>query len=150
MTKTVQKITPFLWFPKEAEEAARFYVSIFENARIVSTSPIATSFEIEGMAFVALNGRQDRTFTEAVSFNVSCTTQAEVDTLWEKLLSGGGSPSKCGWLTDRYGLSWQVIPDALTTYIGDPDPEKANRVVQAMLTMSKIDIAALERAHAGR
>lgn len=149
MSKTVQKITPFLWFDTQAEEAARFYVSIFDDARIVSVSPMTTSFELEGMAFVALNGGPQFKFTEAVSFYVSCTTQAEVDALWEKLLAGGGSPSQCGWLKDRFGLSWQVIPDALTTYLGDPDPEKANRAVQAMLKMTKIDIALLERAHAG-
>ena len=157
----LQKITTFLWFDGQAEEAAHFYVSVFENARVVdpvrtpeeraagSDPPLIVTFELEGQRFMALNGGPQFQFTEAVSLYVSCEDQAEVDRLWEALAADGGSPSRCGWLKDRYGLSWQVIPEELPELMTDPDPEKAARVRQALLGMGKIDLAALRAAHAG-
>jgi len=154
----MQKITPFLWFDGKAEEAANFYVSIFKNSRIVSVSHfgegapgpkgtvMTARFQIEGQEFVALNGGPHFTFTPAISFFVNCETQQEVDELWEKL-SEGGEKGRCGWLKDKFGLSWQIIPSALGRLMGDKDPAKSKRVMQAMLQMSKIDIAGLQRAH---
>jgi len=149
----MQKITPFLWFDGNAEEAVQHYVSIFRNSRIVNVSRqgdqvFLLTFELEGQRFMALNGGPQFKFTEAISLFVSCETQAEVDELWAKLGSGG-EPQRCGWLKDRFGLSWQVIPTALMELMGDPDPARAGRVTQAMLQMDKIDIAALRRAHEG-
>ena len=156
----MQKITPFLWFNDNAEEAVNFYVSLFPNSRIVdesrygeggpgpSGSIMSMSFELEGQEFMALNGGPAFRFNEAISFMVKCRTQTEVDFYWEKL-SAGGEEQPCGWLKDRFGVSWQIIPDALTQALSDPDPEKAQRSVQAMLQMKKIDIAAIERARAG-
>ena len=156
----MQKITPFLWFDTQAEEAARFYVSVFGNSRILKTvrygeagpgpagSVMTVQFELNGVPFTALNGGPQSPFSEAISFVVHCQSQAEIDTLWEKL-SAGGTPDRCGWLKDRYGLSWQVIPTVLPVLLGDPDPVKAQRAMQAMLKMGKLDIAALEKAHAG-
>jgi predicted 3-demethylubiquinone-9 3-methyltransferase (glyoxalase superfamily) len=157
MTQT-QKISPFLWFDGDAEEAANFYVSIFKTSEILSISRygdagpgpagsvMTVSFRLEGLEFTALNGGPEFKFTEAVSFAIDCTSQAEVDELWEKL-SEGGEPGPCGWLKDKFGLSWQIVPRVLIELLQDKDPEKANRVMQAMLQMSKIDIAKLEEAY---
>ena len=144
-----QKITTFLWFDDNAAAAAQFYVSIFKNSRIVSASPMAVNFQLEGQQFTGLNGGPRFTFTEAISLFVSCETQREVDDLWSKLTADGGEESMCGWLKDKYGLSWQIIPTALLRGLSDPDRGTAQRVMQAMLTMRKIDIAALERARRG-
>jgi len=156
----MQKITPFLWFDSQAEEAAKFYVSVFGNSRIVKTvrygaagpgpagSVMTVQFELNGVPFTALNGGPLFQFSEAISFVVNCQSQAEVDTLWEKL-SAGGQPGRCGWLKDRFGLSWQIVPTALPVLLGDPDPVKAQRTMAAMLKMDKLDIVALEKAHAG-
>ena len=154
-----KKITPFLWFDNQAEEAAEFYVSVFENSEILSVSrygeagpgvpgtAMTVHFRLDGQEFEALNGGPHYTFSEAISFVIDCETQEEVDYYWSKL-SEGGRPDQCGWLKDRFGLSWQVVPRALIELLQDPDPERANRVMQAMLQMTKIDIAALEEAGA--
>lgn len=156
----MQKITPFLWFDHQAEEAVNFYTRIFSNSKIMDIarygeagpgpagSVMTVSFQIEGQQFVALNGGPVFNFTPAISFVVDCKTQEEVDRLWERLSAGGGETGQCGWLTDRYGISWQVVPTRLAELASDPDPAKANRVMQAMLTMTRIDIAALEAAYA--
>ena len=153
----MQKITPYLWFDGQAEEAAAYYTSVFKNARIVDVNrmgeagpAVTVTFEIDGQQFVALNGGPQFAFTEALSLFVSCHDQAEVDELWDRLTEGGGEPGQCGWLKDRYGVSWQIIPTALNELMGDPDPEKAGRVVQAMLGMSKIEIKGLRDAYDGR
>jgi len=155
-----QKITPNLWFDTEAEEAAGFYTSVFENSRIVHVSryteagprPAGTvmtvEFELDGQRFVGINGGPQFTFSEAVSFQISCATQDEVDHYWERL-SDGGEEGRCGWLKDRYGLSWQVVPAGMAEVFADPDPERARRAMQAMLAMGKLDIAALRRAADG-
>ena len=150
----MQKITPFLWFDGNAEEAMNDYVSIFKNARVLNVSRVngkvmSVTFELEGQRFMGLNGGPQFKFTEAISLFVNCETQAEVDELWEKL-SQGGAKGRCGWLKDRYGLSWQIIPAALVKLIGDPDPEKSQAVMQAMLKMNKIVIEDLQRAYDGR
>jgi predicted 3-demethylubiquinone-9 3-methyltransferase (glyoxalase superfamily) len=148
----MQKITPFLWFDNQAEEAMNFYVSIFKNSKILSVSlgPSGKAFtvtcELDGQEITALNGGPEFKFSEAISFFVNCETQAEVDELWEKL-SAGGEESQCGWLKDKYGLSWQIVPAALSKLLGDHDPAKAQRVMQAMLKMRKIDIAGLKQAY---
>jgi predicted 3-demethylubiquinone-9 3-methyltransferase (glyoxalase superfamily) len=154
----MQKITPFLWFDNNAEEAVNFYVSIFRNSRIVSVSrypegspgPAGTvmtaTFQLERQEFMALNGGPQFKFTQAISFFVSCETQKEVDELWEKL-SQGGEKGHCGWLKDKYGVSWQIIPTALGQMLQDRDPQKSRNVVQAMLQMSKIEIETLRRAY---
>jgi len=139
-------ITPFLWFDSQAQEAAAFYVSLFGDSRIVSTNPMMTVFELSGREFMALNGGPRFSFTEAVSLYVHCQDQAEVDRLWNALTADGGSESRCGWLKDRYGLSWQIIPDALPRHLSDPDRAKADRVMQAMLKMRRIVIADLDAA----
>jgi predicted 3-demethylubiquinone-9 3-methyltransferase (glyoxalase superfamily) len=156
----MQKITPFLWFDGNAEEAVNFYTSIFKDSKIKEIrrygdagpaprgSVMTASFEIEGQEFVALNGGPQFQFTPAISFFVNCENQDEVDTLWNKLLVGG-KPLQCGWITDRFGLSWQVIPKALGELMGDKDPAKAQRVMQAMMKMVKIDVAELKRAYEG-
>lgn len=148
-------ITPSLWFDGNAEEAMRFYVSIFDDAEVLDVTrqgpdgaAIAVSFRLQGQQFIAINGGPEFPFTEAVSFTIHCESQEEVDSFWEKL-TDGGQPHRCGWLKDRYGLSWQVVPDALIEMLGDADPEKAQRVVQAMLQMEKIDVPALRAAYAG-
>jgi len=147
----MQKITPFLWFDGKAEEAMKFYVSIFKNSKVVSTMPgpngtvMGGTFQLEGQQFMALNGGPQYSFTPAISLFVSCETQAEVDELWGKL-TAGGSDEACGWLKDRYGLSWQIIPDALGRMLGDKNRDKANRALQAMLQMKKIDITKLQQA----
>ena len=142
----MQRITPFLWFDGTAEAAMHFYLSVFENGKVLSVSPMMVSFELRGQRFHGLNGGPQYRFTEAVSFLVDCETQEEVDTLWHRLTAEGGQPGQCGWLKDQFGLSWQIIPTALGRLLGDPDRAKAGRVMQAMLTMGKIDIAALQRA----
>jgi predicted 3-demethylubiquinone-9 3-methyltransferase (glyoxalase superfamily) len=156
----LQKITPFLWFDDDAEEAMNFYVSIFKNSKILEVqrygkggpgpegSVMTGSFQIEGQAFMALNGGPQYKFTQAISFFVSCETQQEVDELWNKL-SAGGEEDRCGWLRDKFGLSWQIIPRRLGELLGDKDPERAKRAMDAMLQMRKIDIAGLERAAQG-
>ncbi|HUC55239.1 MAG TPA: VOC family protein [Candidatus Cybelea sp.] len=152
------KITPFLWFDKQAEEAAKFYVSIFKNSKILSASrfgeagpgpkgsAMTVTFELDGQRFIALNGGPHFKFTEAISFLVDCKTQEEVDEFWERLLEGG-QESQCGWLKDKYGLSWQIIPTILGELLSDPDPEKSQRVMKAMLKMKKMDIKSLEEAY---
>ncbi len=148
----MQKITPFLWFNDQAEEAMNFYVSIFKNSKIVSVTPgsngtvMTAKFQLDGQEFMALNGGPQFKFTEAISFMVNCETQQEVDELWEKL-SEGGEEGRCGWLKDKYGLSWQIIPTVLGELLGDKDAEKAKRVMGAMLQMNKIDIKTLRQAY---
>ena len=149
----MKTITPFLWFDNQAEEATNFYVSIFKNSKVLSIMPgpngkaFSVTFEIAGQEFIALNGGPNFKFTEAISFLVSCETHAEVDELWEKL-TAGGEEGQCGWLKDRYGLSWQIVPTDLGVLLGDPDPARSQRVMQAMLQMKKIDIAGLKRVYA--
>lgn len=156
----MQTISPFLWFDDQAEEAANFYVSIFKNSKIISVSrygegapaPAGTamgvSFVLDGLELQALNGGPAFTFTEAISLYVSVETQPEIDELWEKLTADGGAPSRCGWLKDKYGLSWQIVPPVLPQLLGDPNPGVSSRVMQAMLGMDKLDIAALQAAAA--
>ena len=158
----MQKITPFLWFNDNAEEAMNFYSTVFKNSKIgkvsrygkegakVSGRPegsvMVGTFELEGQKFIALNGGPQFAFTEAISFSVNCETQEEVDELWEKL-SADGEEGPCGWLKDKFGLSWQIIPSVLATLLSDPDPEKSGRVMKAMLQMKKIDIQGLQQAY---
>src|SRR6266480_5104940 len=158
---TTQKITPFLWFDTNAEEAMDFYTSFFKNSEIVSVSRygegspgqpgtvMTATFILDGQPFMALNGGPQFKFTEAISFFVNCETQEEVDELWEKL-SEGGEQGQCGWLKDKFGVSWQIVPTALGELLGDKDPEKSKRVMEAMLQMHKIDIEKLMQAHEGR
>ncbi len=153
----MQRISPFLWFDHQAEEAARFYVSIFPNSRMGKVtrygeagpgpkgSVMTVTFELEGQEFIALNGGPQFKFTEAISFSVACSTQEEVDQYWKKL-SDGGEEGPCGWLKDRYGLSWQINPTVLGELLGDADPVKAKRAMEAMLKMKKIEIKALKSA----
>jgi predicted 3-demethylubiquinone-9 3-methyltransferase (glyoxalase superfamily) len=153
----MQRITPFLWFDTQAEPAAKFYCSVFKNSKIVTTTRYGDAgpgpkggvmtvvFQLEGQEFIALNGGPQYQFTEAISLSVSCKTQQEVDYYW-KQLSAGGEEGPCGWLKDKYGLSWQVNPTILGELLSDPDPKKAQRVMEAMLKMKKIDIPALQRA----
>lgn len=148
------KITPFLWFDGQAEEAMNFYISIFKNAKVLSVNRangkvMSVTFELEGQKLMGLNAGPQFKFTEAISLFVDCETQEEVDELWEKL-SQGGEKGRCGWLKDKYGLSWQIIPTALGKLMSDPDPEKSKAVVQAMLKMNKIVIEDLMRAHEGK
>jgi len=157
----MQKITPFLWFDGKAEEAAKFYTSIFKNSKItgVARYPEGTpgqagtvmtvSFELHGQRFLALNGGPQFKFNESISFVVNCETQQEIDELWEKL-SAGGQKVQCGWLKDKYGVSWQVVPTVLGKLFQDKDGAKTNRVGEAMMQMKKLDIATLQRAYAGR
>ena len=154
----MQKITPFLWFDDKAEEAMNFYISIFRNSKIVSVTrygeagpgpkgtAMTATFQLDGQEFIALNGGPQFKFTEAISFVVNCETQEEVDEFWEKL-SEGGEKLRCGWLKDRYGVSWQVVPSALGEMLQDKDPEKSKRVMKAMLQMDKIDIKTLRQAY---
>ncbi len=158
---TQQKITPFLWFDGQAEAAAKFYVSVFRNAKILATarygeagpgpkgSVMTVVFELDGQRFIGLNGGPQFRFSEAVSFMIDCKTQEEVDYYWEKL-SAGGQQQPCGWLKDRYGLSWQVVPSALGEMMSDPDATKSRRVMEAMLKMHKLDLAGLRRAYESR
>ena len=154
----MQKITPFLWFNDQAEEAIKFYTSLFKNSKIVSMTRygdagpgpkgkvMSATFQLEGQEFMALNGGPQYKFTEAVSFLVDCKTQEEVDALWAKL-SEGGEEGPCGWLKDKFGLSWQIVPTVLGELLNDPDPVKSQRVMKAMLQMKKIDIAKLKQAY---
>jgi len=154
----VQKITPFLWFDDNAEDAVNFYTSIFKDSKIENISRygdegpgpagsvMMANFKLNGQDFMVLNGGPEFTFSEAISFFVSCETQAEVDYYWDRL-SEGGETQQCGWLKDKFGLSWQIVPTALGELMGDKDPEKAGRVMQAMLKMVKIDIAGLQQAY---
>lgn len=156
----MQKITPCLWFDSQAEEAAKFYVSIFKNSKIdritrygeVGPGPkgsvMTVEFQLEGQDFIGLNGGPHFKFTEAISLSVDCKAQEEVDQLWEKL-SEGGEKVQCGWLKDKYGLSWQIVPRVLSEMLADPDPAKSKRVMEAMLKMKKLDIKGLERAYRG-
>jgi predicted 3-demethylubiquinone-9 3-methyltransferase (glyoxalase superfamily) len=156
----MQKITPFLWFDGKAEEAMNFYVSVFKNSKIVRVSRygeagpgpkgtvMSATFQLDGQDFFALNGGPQFAFTPAISFFVNCETQQEVDEMWERL-SEGGKKERCGWLKDRYGLSWQIIPSVLGKMLQDPDAERAKRVMQAMLQMDKIDIERLKQAREG-
>ena len=142
------KVSPFLWFEGNMQEAVRFYMSVFKEAKLVSMNPAMATFELLGQRFLALNAHPHHKFNEAISFFIECDTQAEVDYYWDKLAEGGGQ-QQCGWLKDRFGLSWQVIPKALGRFLMDEDREKANRVMQAMLKMKKIVIADLETAYRG-
>jgi predicted 3-demethylubiquinone-9 3-methyltransferase (glyoxalase superfamily) len=154
----MQKITPFLWFDNNAEEAMNFYLSIFKNSEVISVARygdagpgpkgtvMTAKFQLNGQEFVALNGGPHFKFTEAISFVVNCETQQEVDEFWEKL-SEGGEESRCGWLKDKYGLSWQIVPTVLGELLQDKDPAKAKRVIEAMLQMNKIDIKKLKQAY---
>jgi predicted 3-demethylubiquinone-9 3-methyltransferase (glyoxalase superfamily) len=158
----MQKIHPFLWFDSEAETAARFYVETFKNSKLghiayypaaaedvsgkAKGSVMTANFQIEGQDFTALNGGPNYKFSEAVSFMVHCQDQAEVDELWEKLTADGGEEGPCGWLKDKFGLSWQIVPEGMNGLLGDPDPEKANKAMAAMLKMKKIDLAAMQAA----
>lgn len=152
----MKKITPFLWFDTQAEEAMNFYVSVFKNSKVngVARGPdgkvFTVSFELDGQELMGLNAGPQFKFNEAISMFVNCEDQAEVDELWTKLTADGGEESMCGWLKDKYGLSWQIIPKQLGELMGDPDPDKAQRVTQAMLQMRKIDVAGLERAYDGK
>jgi len=143
-------ITPFLWFDGQAQEAMTFYTSIFKDSKVISSNPMAVTFELLGQRFIGLNAGPHHKFTPAVSFFIEVETQAEIDNYWNKLLEGGGRPDQCGWLQDKFGLSWQVIPKALPQLLMDPDPAKAKRALDAMLKMSKIDLAEMQRAHAGK
>jgi predicted 3-demethylubiquinone-9 3-methyltransferase (glyoxalase superfamily) len=154
-----QKIKTFLWFDNNAEEAMNFYVSIFKNSKVLGVSRygdagpgpkgsvMSATFQLEGQEFIALNGGPLFKFTEAISLFVSCETQEEVDDLWKKLTAGGGAPSQCGWLKDKFGLSWQIIPTALMELMSDKDPAKSKRVMEAMLQMTKIDVSKLKAAY---
>jgi predicted 3-demethylubiquinone-9 3-methyltransferase (glyoxalase superfamily) len=156
----MQKITPFLWFDDKAEEAMNFYMSIFKNSKVLSVARygeagpgpqgtvMTATFELNGQEFMALNGGPEYRFSPAISFFVNCETQQEVDDLWEKL-SEGGKKDRCGWLTDKYGVTWQIVPTILGELMADKDREKARRVTQAMLQMDKLDISALKQAYAG-
>jgi len=157
-----QKITPFLWFDSNAEEAMNFYVSIFKNSKILEVTRYGEAgpgpkgtvmtgrFQLEGQELIALNGGPHFKFTEAISLFVDCENQEEVDHLWARLTAEGGAPSQCGWLKDRFGLSWQIVPSILPRLLADPDPGRSQRAMAAMLKMTKIDIAALKRAHEGQ
>lgn len=164
MINSHQKVTPFLWFDNQAEEAVKFYTSVFKNSRITTItryekagsivagrpegSVMTVAFELEGQQFTALNGGPDFRFTEAVSFVVNCETQEEIDYFWEKLSEGGDTKAQqCGWLKDKYGLSWQIVPVNIGELLKDPDPEKSQRVMHAMLQMKKIDMSELMKAH---
>jgi predicted 3-demethylubiquinone-9 3-methyltransferase (glyoxalase superfamily) len=147
-------ITPFLWFDAQAEEATTFYASVFKRSKIISVSGppgkvMAVTFELEGQKFMALNGGPQFRFTEAISMFVGCETQQEVDELWARLTADGGAPSQCGWLKDRFGLSWQIVPNQLGRMLSDTDAGKATRVMNAMLQMDKLDIERLQRAYDG-
>lgn len=143
-------ILPFLWFNDQAEQAARFYVSIFPGSKVLSASGMSVTFQLGGQTIMALNGGPHYRLTPAFSLFVSCKDQAEVDHYWEALLEGGGHPSRCGWLTDRFGLSWQVIPEALGQLLGDKDPARADRAMQAMMGMVKLDVQGLRDAADGK
>jgi predicted 3-demethylubiquinone-9 3-methyltransferase (glyoxalase superfamily) len=147
-------ITPFLWFDTQAEEAMTFYASIFSRSKVISVNRaqgrvMSVQFELEGQAFMALNAGPHFKFNESISFFVACETQQEIDELWARLTADGGAPSRCGWLKDKFGLSWQIVPSALGRMLGDTDAARSARVMNAMLTMDKLDLAQLRRAHEG-
>ena len=147
-------ITPFLWFDSQAEEAMNLYVSIFKRSKVLSVNRVqgkvmSVEFELEGQKFMALNAGPQYKFTEAISFFVGCETQQEIDELWAKLIAGGGASSRCGWLKDKFGLSWQIVPKTLGRMLSDKDAEKSTRVVNAMLQMDKLDLDRLQQAYAG-
>jgi predicted 3-demethylubiquinone-9 3-methyltransferase (glyoxalase superfamily) len=156
-----QKITPFLWFNDNAEEAINFYLTVFKNSRIKSVQRfgeaapgsdpklLTATFELNGQEFMALNGGPQFQFTEAISLMVKCETQEEVDDYWNKLIEGGGKPQQCGWLKDKFGLSWQIIPNALGELLGAREPDRARRVMEAMLKMTRIEVAKLQEAYNG-
>jgi predicted 3-demethylubiquinone-9 3-methyltransferase (glyoxalase superfamily) len=158
----MSKPVPFLWFDDQAEEATSFYVSVFPNSKVVSTtrygaagpgpegSVMTTQFQLDGQDFIALNGGPIYKFTEAVSFTVSCETQAEVDRFWDQLTAGGGQPGPCGWLKDKYGLSWQIVPTILPKLLADKDAAKSERAMAAMMKMGKLEIDTLKRAYDGK
>jgi predicted 3-demethylubiquinone-9 3-methyltransferase (glyoxalase superfamily) len=155
----MQKITPFLWFDKNAEDAANFYVSVFGDSRIKTVmrygeagpgrkgAVMSVTFQIEGQEFIGLNGGNDFSFSPAISFFVYCATQQEIDTYWSRLCEGGKT-LQCGWVTDKFGVTWQIVPTRLMQMLQDPDPQKSKRVMQAMMTMVKLDIGVLEAAYA--
>jgi len=157
----MQKITPFLWFDNQAEEAVNFYVSVFKNAKVTGTtrcgeegpgpkgSVLTVAFELNGQEFVALNGGPQFKFTEAISFVVNCETQEEIDYYWEKLTAGGGQEIECGWLKDKYGLAWQIVPAAIWGWMQDKDPVRSQRVMHALMQMKKLDLPTLQRAADG-
>jgi predicted 3-demethylubiquinone-9 3-methyltransferase (glyoxalase superfamily) len=160
--RTMPKIAPCLWFDGQAEEAARFYTSVFPDSRIDKVTPavadtpsgkkgdvLTVDFTIAGQRFIGLNGGPEFTFSEAISFEIPCQDQAEVDRYWQALVAGGGEHGPCGWLKDRFGVSWQVVPQRLYELLDSPDADAAERAMQAMLQMSKLDVAELERAYAG-
>jgi predicted 3-demethylubiquinone-9 3-methyltransferase (glyoxalase superfamily) len=147
-------ITPFLWFDTQAEEAMTFYTSVFKRSKVIAVNRgqgrvMSVTFELEGQKFMALNAGPQFRFTEAISLFVGCETQEEIDDLWQRLTADGGAPSRCGWLKDKFGLSWQIIPHALGRMLGDKDQTKAKRVVNAMLQMDKLDLTVLQRAYDG-
>ena len=147
-------ITPFLWFDSQAEEAMNFYASIFKRSKVISVNRaqgkvMSVQFELEGQAFTALNGGPLFKFTEAISFFVACETQQEIDDLWGKLTADGGAPSRCGWLKDRFGLSWQIVPASLGRMLGDKDATRSKRVMDAMMQMNKLDLRRLQHAYDG-
>jgi predicted 3-demethylubiquinone-9 3-methyltransferase (glyoxalase superfamily) len=144
-SENMPKITPFLWFDGRAEAAAKFYTAIFKPSKIESVSPMSATFQLEGQKFMALNGGPQFKFNEAISFFVSCRTQKEIDYFWTKL-SAGGKPGKCGWLKDKFGVSWQIVPPILGELLNDEDDEKSKRVMEAMMQMDKLDIAGLKQA----
>lgn len=164
--KIPQKITPFLWFDDQAEPAAKFYVSLFKNSKIKEVARygksgaagtgrkegtvMTVSFQLAGQDFTAINGGPHFQFTEAISLVINCANQKEVDFYWEKLISGGGRPSQCGWLKDKYGLSWQVVPTEVIELLTDKDPAKSERAMAAVMGMSKLDLQTIRRAHAGK
>jgi predicted 3-demethylubiquinone-9 3-methyltransferase (glyoxalase superfamily) len=148
-TVSTPKITPFLWFDNNAEEAVKFYASVFKRSKIIQLHPMVSTFELEGQRLMALNGGPNFKFTEAISFFISCETQEEVDYYWNTLSGGGGKEDMCGWVKDKYGLSWQIVPIILGELMSDPDHQKSEKVLQAMLKMKKLDIEALQRAYNG-
>ena len=147
-------ITPFLWFDGQAEEAMKLYTSIFKRSKVIAVNRaqgkvMSVTFELEGQRFMGLNAGPTFTFNEAVSFFVGCDTQQEIDELWGKLIADGGSPSRCGWLKDKFGLSWQIVPNSLGSMVSDPDGAKAGRAMNAMMQMDKLDLAKLQQAYQG-
>lgn len=147
-------ITPFLWFDTQAEEAMNLYVSIFKQSKVLTVNRmqgrvISAEFELGGLKFMALNGGPHHAFNEAISFFVGCETQQEIDDLWTKLAANGGAPGRCGWLKDKFGLSWQIVPNGLGRMLGDSDPEKSGRVMNAMMQMDKLDLGRLQQAYDG-
>ncbi len=146
----MQKITPFLWYNGKAEEAAKLYTSIFKNSKMLGSNPMSATVEVEGQTLILFNGGPMYELNPSFSLSVSCDTQAEIDEYWEKLLANGGKESRCGWLVDKYGLSWQIVPANLGSLIGGPDGAGANRAMQAMMKMNKMDIQTLQDAYNGK